>query len=101
VLVSRDGGSPRVLGRIPDGGDGRRVAAGAVSPTGSAAALVRRSDDGTQARLYLVDLVSGDEVAIDASIRRAVGPGQLAWSPDGRWLFAASDQGRLLAVDAR
>ena len=70
--------------------------AGAVSPDGQFAAVVVYGRDGSTV-LRLLDLVSS---AVVLSV--PVNPdtlGNAVWSPDGRWLFAVSPDGRLLAVN--
>lgn len=70
--------------------------AGAVSPHGQFAALVVYGRDG-KPFLRLLDLVS---CAVLLSV--PVNPdtlGNAVWSPDGRWLFAVSPDGRLLAIN--
>jgi hypothetical protein len=74
---------------------------GVTSPDGSMAAAFDISRSG-HATLRLLSLASG------ADYRVAIPPGQepqsgqaLAWSPDSRWLFVATADGRLLAVNAR
>jgi hypothetical protein len=70
--------------------------AGAVSPDGQFAALVVYGQD-ARPFLRLLDLVS---CAVLLSV--PVNPdtlGSAVWSPDGRWLFAVSPDGRLLAIN--
>src|SRR5215469_4167460 len=70
--------------------------AGAVSPDGQFAALVVYGRDG-KPFLRLLDLVS---CAVLLSV--PVNPdtlGNAVWSPDARWLFAVSPDGRLLAIN--
>src|SRR5260221_3169546 len=70
--------------------------AGGVSPDGQFAALVVSGRDG-KPLLRLLDLVS---CAVLLSV--PVNPdtlGNAGWSPDGRWLFAVSPDGRLLAIN--
>jgi hypothetical protein len=52
--------------------------------------------------LHLLNLVSGSDqqtpVSLDAE---SVTDQTLAWSPDSRWLFVVTAQGKLAAIDAR
>jgi hypothetical protein len=70
--------------------------AGAVSPDGQFAALVVYGRD-DKPFLQLLDLVS-----CAALLNIPVNPGTLGsavWSPDSRWLFAVSPDGRLVAIN--
>jgi hypothetical protein len=70
--------------------------AGTVSPDGQFAALVvyGRHD---KPFLRLLDLVSC-AVLLSVPVNPDT-PGNAVWSPDGRWLFAVSPDGRLLAIN--
>ena len=84
-----------LTGRAPASGSVAPFA-GAVSPDGRFAALVVDGRDG-KPFLRLLDLVS---CAVLLSV--PVNPdtlGNAVWSPDGRWLFAVSPDGRLLAIN--
>lgn len=70
--------------------DGRYLAAyEQASPTGDPAAT-----------MHLIDVASGADRLIDAPLGRIVDPEMTAWSPDGRWLFAIGEAGRLFAINA-
>jgi hypothetical protein len=73
---------------------------GVIAPDGSAAAILAASGD--RVTLHLLNLVSGSDqqipVAVDAE---SAADQSLAWSPDSRWLFVVTGQGKLAAVDAR
>ena len=74
--------------------------AGVIAPDGSTAAILAASSD--RVTLHLLNLVSGSDqqtpVSLDA---QSVTDQTLAWSPDSRWLFVVTAQGKLAAVDAR
>jgi hypothetical protein len=96
LVINPASGSRHFLaGRTPAS---RSVApfAGAVSPDGQFAAFVVYGRD-DKPFLRLLDLVS---CAVLLSV--PVNPdtsGNAVWSPDGRWLFAVSPDGRLLAIN--
>jgi len=70
--------------------------AGAVSPDGQFAALMVYGRD-DKPILRLLDLVSC-AVLLSVPVNPDT-PGNAVWSPDGRWLFAVSPDGRLLAIN--
>ena len=73
---------------------------GVIAPDGSAAAILAVSGD--RVTLHLLSLVSGSDQQIPVSLDAESAADQtLAWSPDGRWLFVVTAQGKLAAVDAR
>jgi hypothetical protein len=75
-------------------------APGVIAPDGSAAAIVE--DSGDRLSLHLLNLVSGSDQQIPVSVDAELAAGQwLAWSPDSRWLFVLTRQGKLAVVDAR
>lgn len=98
VLIEREGGARHVLGPTP-AGEGVPVDDGVISPDGSTAAVVLGDNQGGS-RLFLVDLDSGEGQEVDITFGQDRFRGVLAWSPDSRWLFTPSADGRLLAVDA-
>lgn len=76
------------------------AAPGVIAPDGSAAAIAAASGD--RVTLHLLNLVSGSDQQISVSVDAKLAAGQtLAWSPDSRWLFVVTAQGKLAAVDAR
>lgn len=96
LVINPASGSRHFLaGRAPAS---RSVApfAGAVSPDGQFAALVLYGRDG-KPFLRLLDLVSG-AVLLSVPVNPDTS-GNAVWSPDGRWLFAVSPDGRLLAIN--
>jgi hypothetical protein len=73
---------------------------GVITPDGAMAAVFRVTAGG-QVTLHLVNLVTGADQRIAVPVsQNTVGAGTLAWSPDGRWLFVITTDGRLAAVNA-
>ena len=73
---------------------------GVIAPDGSTAAILAVSGD--RVTLHLLSLVSGSDQQIPVSLDAESAADQtLAWSPDSRWLFIVTAQGKLAAVDAR
>lgn len=95
VLHARRGGNQVVPAAIAP--QSRR---GVLSPDGATVALPVPGEIGTTG-LVLVDLRSGDRRAVALSLIGTDGDGTLAWSPDGRWLFAVDSAGQIEAVDPR
>jgi hypothetical protein len=76
------------------------VTPGVIAPDGSAAAIATASGD--RVTLQLLNLVSGSDQQIPVSLDAESATDQmLAWSPDSRWLFVVTAQGKLAVVDAR
>lgn len=74
---------------------------GTVSPDGAFAAVVPPSTVAEpQPTLHLLNLVSGEDHRLDISVDPSSGPQQMVWSPDGAWLFVATE-GTLVAVELR
>jgi hypothetical protein len=74
---------------------------GVIAPDGSAAAVIKVSGTG-HVTLHLINLGSGADQRIAVRLDQGSFSGQaLAWSPDGKWLFAVAAHGRLVAVNAR
>ena len=74
--------------------------AGVIAPDGSAAAILAASGD--RVTLHLLNLVSGSDQQIPVAVDAESATDQmLAWSPESRWLFVVTAQGKLAAVDAR
>jgi len=97
VLIETPDGGRRALPGPPVRGSAWPP--GVISPDESAAAVVLVSRDGT-ATLRLISLSSGASRPVAVPAGQPAGE-TLAWSPDSRWLFAASSRGRVLAVSAR
>jgi hypothetical protein len=83
----RDVGPPLTVGPLP----------GAISPDGRTAAIYR-IEDGGRIDLDLLDLASGEVRAADLDLEQSVGPGMIAWTPDGR-LFAIAAGGAVRVID--
>ena len=79
--------------------DGYAQNPGAVSPDGRTAALLQPNGQGSL-NLHLLDVATGAVrvTGVTTGVDRTGGSRTLAWSPDGRWLFATDGTGRLLAV---
>lgn len=72
---------------------------GAIDPGGRTVALY--IGDATRAlRLVLVDLATGARRRTDLTLVQGAVSQSMAWSPDGRWLFAVDSSARLVGVDA-
>src|SRR5262249_34950924 len=73
---------------------------GVISPNGLVAAVLR-SGPGHRPQLNLINLVTGADRALLVSQSPVVlgdGTPGLAWSPDSRWLFAATARGSVIAI---
>ena len=70
---------------------------GTVSPDGRTAAVLTGGFHATA--VVLLDLRTGIER--DPTVAVAGDASSVTWSPDGRWLFAATAGGRVVAIDAR
>ena len=76
------------------------AAPGVIAPDGSAAAIAAASGD--RVTLHLLNLVSGSDRQVSVPLdAKSAADQRLAWSPDSRWLFVVTAQGKLAAVDAR
>lgn len=93
VVDPADGQSRPVPGSAPRG----QPPVGVISPDGSFAALLSYGRDQTLI-LRLLSLVTGTDRLVDVALSDS-GPGNLAWAPDSRWLFAATETGNLVAID--
>ena len=74
--------------------------AGAISPDGRTAALLRPNGMGSS-NVHLVDLVTGADrlTGVRTSSDQTLGGRTFVWSPDSRWLFVTDGAGRVLAVN--
>jgi hypothetical protein len=98
VVTDRNNGARRVVASQPDGyGD-----VGVIAPDGSNAALIRMTDSGAPV-LHIIDLATGVDrrSAVSIDLDNTYGGGQVAWSPDSRWLFVVGANGRIVAQEAR
>jgi hypothetical protein len=97
VVIDRGTGARRALD-VPAGLGTGYPSPGVISPGGAFAALFETGSNGLGSA-HLLDLVSGVDRRLDVPVDQSYDDG-LAWSPDGRWLFAAGADGQVLAVDA-
>ena len=72
---------------------------GITSPDGKYAAVLGYGPD-QNAILHLINLRTGSDRRLAVTLASPGSPG-LAWSPDSRWLFAATEEGALRAIDPR
>ncbi|MBO0832542.1 MAG: hypothetical protein J2P29_11300, partial [Actinobacteria bacterium] len=73
---------------------------GVVAPSGAIAAVVVPGiRDGT-GTLELINLATGTKTRVDVPVGDPADR-QLAWSPDGQWLFAVTSRGTLAAISMR
>ena len=94
VVVNPATGTRRVL---PDEAARPGWPPGITSPDGQYAAVLGSGPDGT-AILHLINLSTGSDRRVAIALAPQ-GPPGLAWSPDSRWLFAATEDGALHAID--
>jgi hypothetical protein len=97
AVVDRRSGAHRALDSIrPDLVDG---SLGIISPNGVAVALVETDPIGATS-VHIVDLATGADRRINATIATPLDDNGMVWSPDSRWLFIAGAHGALFSVDA-
>lgn len=74
--------------------------AGAISPDGRIAALLRPNGLGSS-NVHLLDLVTGADRLTGVTIGsdQTLGGRTFVWSPDSRWLFVTNGAGRVLAIN--
>jgi len=100
TFVARTGTRRRVLGlvdpQLPLGQTA--LLTGAVSPDGGRAAFYLGDPLGAL-RLAVLDLATGDRLGTDVAMIGGAVSQSLAWTPDGRWLFAVDASARILVVD--
>jgi hypothetical protein len=96
VVIDPATGTHRHLGH-------RRIGSavpGIISPDGSTAALLR-GGAADPITVHLLNLNSGTDRAVPVHADRGLfAPGNMAWSPDSRWLFVIAVNGKLVAVSA-
>jgi hypothetical protein len=100
VVDPANGARYRVPGQAA--APGASAPTGVTSPDGRVAAVVRRGH-GHRWLVHLIDLVTGADRVLAGRVMEPFGPNPatLAWSPDGRWLFAVTADGVLVAFDPR
>lgn len=97
VVIDRASGARRALKNPLDA---YRQNAGAVSPDGRVAALLR-PNGARGSNVRLLDLTSGENRLTSVMTRshQSVAGQALVWSPDSRWLFVTDGDGRVLAIN--
>jgi WD40 repeat protein len=95
VLIRRDGVRRTLHTLVPPDGT-----SGVISPNGETAAMTTPGPNGTVG-LYLLDLGSGRRQVLDVSVNQISDYGAVAFSPDGKWLFAVAADGSLAVIDPR
>jgi hypothetical protein len=85
---------------LPSSLDSYEQNAGAISPDGRSAALLRPNGMGTS-NVHLLDLSTGADrlTGVTTSSDQTLGGRTFVWSPDSRWLFVTNGAGRVLAID--
>ena len=96
VAIAADGAARRSLGAASS----TWSEGGVVSPDGRTAALGALGVGG-RADLVLLDLTAPAPRPPTLPVDVAIGPGSMAWSPDGRWLFVVTAAGGVAVVDPR
>jgi hypothetical protein len=104
-VISSAGGPGHVLPGSPAGEPYQYSwpPTGVIAPGGSTAAVAEYEHDG-RLTVHLVNLRTGATTDVGVPLSPAGGDANvssMAWSPDGRWLFAAALGGHLVAVSAR
>jgi len=101
VVVDTSGAAPRILRTLPGPAVPAKVwPPGVIAPNGSAAAVFVLGGM-SRVSLHLVNLSTGADHSVDLPAGTFPSDQTLAWSPDGRWLFAVAGPGQLVAIDAR
>ena len=96
VLRSRDGRTSVVPALLEPQGPNP----GAISPDGTSLAVYTSGQAG-EVSATLVELANGASHAIDLPLTATGAEGTLAWSPDGRWLFAVDASQQLKVINPR
>jgi len=99
IVISAATGASKVLPGPPVPATPWSSNLGAVAPDGSTAAVFAKGGNGTTI-LELVSMVTGSQARIAVPVGR-VSSTLMAWSPDSRWLFVVTANGRLAAVNPR
>lgn len=101
VVVDPSGGALRILRTLTGPAVPAKIwPPGVVAPDGSTAAVFLLGGM-SRVSLHLINLSTGADHPVDMPAGLVPAEQTLAWSPDGRWLFAITGQGQLLAIDAR
>ena len=75
------------------------LAAGVISPDGSVAAVVRAGRNRGFA-VSLIETATGAEHTVADIPDGAFGDQNMAWSPDGRWLFLVGSNGTIQVINS-
>jgi hypothetical protein len=99
-LVTRAGSRRSVRGLLEAGLSVGNAAlpAGALSPDGRAAALFV-GNPARNMRLVILDVATGKRRPTDLALVAGNVSQSLAWTADGRWLFAVDSSARIIAID--
>jgi hypothetical protein len=101
VVIDPSGGALRILRTLPGPAVPAKIwPPGVISPDGSTAAVFLLGGM-SRISLHLINLSTGADQPVRMPASLVPAEQTLAWSPDGRWLFAVAAQGQLLAIDAR
>jgi hypothetical protein len=95
AAIQRADGSRHVIGSAVEVGE----SPGVMSPDGVTAAVFNTVPTGT-VTLSLITLSSGRQQPVDVDLNPRQLDGAIVWSPDSRWLFAATADGSLAAINA-
>lgn len=97
VLVHRADGRRQTVAERPVGRDAR----GVISPDGSTVAVLTSRPQGT-VEVAVLDVARGSWLGVhNLAVNQAALDGALAYSPDGKWLFAVTAGGSIAAIDPR
>jgi len=101
VVVDPSGGTPRIVRTLPGPAVPAKIwPPGVIAPDGSAAAVFLLGGM-SRISLHLINLRTGADHPVDMPADLMPAEQTLAWSPDGRWLFAVAGPGQLLAINPR
>ena len=98
VVINRTTGARKVLSSFDFSPIG---IVGAISPDGKTAGVFAADQSGALPSLHLVDLSTGVDRPVVASVEPSDPNESLVWSPDGKWLFVADQNGELKVIDPK
>ena len=98
VVIDRATGARTVLSSVDFSPIG---IVGAISPDGKTAGVFVADQSGGLPSLHLVDLSTGAERPVLASVEPSEPSESLVWSPDSKWLFVADQNGELKVIDPK
>ncbi|HEX8768802.1 MAG TPA: hypothetical protein VF714_10550, partial [Jatrophihabitans sp.] len=97
VLVDRANGHRETVAGRPVGRDGH----GVISPDGSTVAVLTTRPEGT-VEVAILDVARGSWLRVaNLAVNQAALDGALAFSPDGKWLFAVTAGGSVAVINPR